>query len=335
MLVLSDTDVQRAAIGTGEAIRLVEDTFRLAGTAAVECPSRLELGTAGLRRFHGLAAAVPGHRAVGMRWIAEYPGNRDRRGVPDTTSTLILNDPDTGEPLCVMDGSWHSSTRTAAVTAVAARHLARPDARVLGLIGAGTLARAVLPTLLAVCPGLARVQVFARTESSRRRYCEDMASTFPRELVPVGSAREATSDADIIVSSTVAPPAPFLVAAWLAPGALVAPLEGIAAWETRLLWLVDKLVVDHGPQAASTLRAQRPCEDLPAPYADLGEVVTGKKPGRQTDAERIVTLATGHAATDMVLARAIYDNALTRGLGVRLALRGVPSSRPAPGEMQS
>jgi ornithine cyclodeaminase/alanine dehydrogenase-like protein (mu-crystallin family) len=64
-------------------------------------------------------------------------------------------------------------------------------------------------------------------------------------------------------------------------------------------------------------------------------VVTGKKPGRQTDAERIVTLATGHAATDMVLARAIYDNALTRGLGVRLALRGVPSSRPAPGEMQS
>jgi ornithine cyclodeaminase/alanine dehydrogenase-like protein (mu-crystallin family) len=75
---------------------------------------------------------------------------------------------------------------------------------------------------------------------------------------------------------------------------------------------------------------QRPRDDLPAPYADLGEVVVGKKPGRQTETERIVTLATGHAAADMVLARAIYDNALTRGLGDRLALRDLPSSPSAP-----
>lgn len=322
MLVLSHTDVLQAGGDIGEVIRLVEDSFRLAGSGAVECPSRLELAPGGSRRFHGLAAVVPAYRAVGMRWIAEYPGNRDRCGIPDTTSTLILNDPDTGEPVCVMDGSWFTSMRTAAVTAVAARHLARSDARVLGLIGAGTLARAMLPTLLTVCPGLERVQVFARAESSRRRYCEDMASMFPGELVPVGSAREATIQADIVVSSTVDPPAPFLVAEWLAPGVMTAPLEGIAAWETRLLWLADKFVVDHRPQAASTLRAQRPDEDLPAPYADLGEVVARKKPGRETHAERIVTLATGHAAADVVLARAIYGAALKRGLGTRVALRG-------------
>ena len=152
MLVLSQTEVLQAGVDIHEAIRLVEDTFRLAGGGAVECPSRLELAPGGSRRFHGLAAVVPAHRAIGLRWIAEYPGNQDRCGVPDTTSTLILNDPDTGEAVCVMDGSWFSWIRTAAVTAVAARHLARPDARVLGLIGAGSLARAVLPALLAVCP---------------------------------------------------------------------------------------------------------------------------------------------------------------------------------------
>jgi alanine dehydrogenase len=331
MLVLSHTDVLQAGLDVVEVIRLVEDTFRLAGSGAVECPSRLELAPGGSRRFHGLAAAVPAHHAVGMRWIAEYPGNRERCGIPDTTSTLILNNPDTGEPVCVMDGSWFSSTRTAAVTAVAARHLARPDARILGLIGAGTLARAMLPALQAVCPGLERVQVFARAESSRHRYCEEMASTFPGELLPVGSAREATIQADIVVSSTVDPPAPFLCAQWLAPGVMVAPLEGIAAWETRLLWVADKFVVDHRPQAASTLRAQRPGDDLPEPYADLGEVVAHKKPGREAPAERIVTLATGHAAADVVLARVVHGNALKRGLGTRLALRGAMPSAPARG----
>jgi ornithine cyclodeaminase/alanine dehydrogenase-like protein (mu-crystallin family) len=325
MLFLSHTDVLRVGLDIHEAIRLVEDTFRLAGGGEVECPSRLELELGNSRRFHGLAASVPKYRAVGLRWIAEYPGNREAFQVPDTISTLFLNDPDTGQPACVMDGSWFSSTRTAAVTAVAARHLARPDARILGLIGAGTLARAMLPALLAVCPGLERVRVFTRSETSRRRYCEDMASAFPGELAPVVSAREATIQADIVVSSTVDPPAPFLMAEWFAPGTMVAPLEGIAAWETRLLWLADKFVVDHRPQAFATIRAQRPNEDPPTPYADLGEVVAGKKPGREALNERIVVLATGHAAADVVLGRAIFAEALKRGLGTTLALRGATS----------
>jgi ornithine cyclodeaminase/alanine dehydrogenase-like protein (mu-crystallin family) len=98
MLVLSHTEVLQAGTDIHEAIRLVEDAFRLAGRGDVECPSRLELAPASSRLFHGLAASVPAHNAVGIRWIAEYPGNREAFGVPDTTSTLILNDPDTERP---------------------------------------------------------------------------------------------------------------------------------------------------------------------------------------------------------------------------------------------
>jgi ornithine cyclodeaminase/alanine dehydrogenase-like protein (mu-crystallin family) len=319
-LYLSQADVVAAGLGLREVIDLVEDTFRLRGRGEVECPPKTALHPSPGTFFHAMPACVPAHQAVGVKWIGYYPGNVEARGVPDSAGVLLLNSLETGQPECIMDGMWLSYTRTAAVTAVAARHLARPDARVLGLIGAGGLARTHLRALREVLPRLDQVLVFARRESSRRGYCEEMAAEFPGELVPVGSAREAVAGADLVVSSTTKPEAPFLLAAWVRPGALIAPLEGIAAWETAVLTTADKFLVDDTRQALGMLRARRPEAAIPEPYAELGDVVVGRTAGRTSPAERIVSINTGYAATDVTVGRAVYLRAVEKGLGTRLPL---------------
>jgi ornithine cyclodeaminase/alanine dehydrogenase-like protein (mu-crystallin family) len=319
-LYLSQADVVAAGLGMREIIGLVEETFRLKGLGQVDCPPKTALHPSPGSFFHAMPACVPAHGAVGVKWIGYYPGNTATHGVPDSAGILILNSLETGQPDCIMDGIWLSYTRTAAVTAVAARHLARPDARVLGLIGAGGLARTHLRALREVLPRLDRVLVYARREASRRGYCEEMAPEFPGALVPVGSAREAVAEADLIVSSTTKPEAPFLRAAWVKPGTLVAPLEGIAAWETAVLTAADKFLVDETRQGLLMIRARRPDAIIPEPYAELGDVLAGRKPGRQTPDERIVSINTGYAATDVTVGRAVYLRALDKGLGTRLPL---------------
>jgi ornithine cyclodeaminase/alanine dehydrogenase-like protein (mu-crystallin family) len=319
-LYLSQADVVAVGLGVREVIGIVEETFRLKGRGEVECPPKTALHPAPGNFFHAMPACVPAHGAVGVKWIGYYPGNAEARGVPDSAGVLILNSLETGQPDCIMDGMWLSYTRTAAVTAVAARHLARPDARVLGLIGAGGLARTHLHALREVLPRLDRVLVFARRESSRRGYCEEMGPAFPGELVPVGSAREAVAQADVVVSSTTKPDAPFLRAEWVKPGALVTPLEGIAAWESAVLTAADRFLVDETRQAMLMIRARRSDAEIPEPYAELGDVVVGRKVGRAGPAERIVSINTGYAATDVTVGRAVYLRAVEKGLGTRLPL---------------
>lgn len=319
-LYLSQADVVAAGLGLREMIDIVEDTFRLKGRGEVDCPPKTALHPGPGSFFHAMPACVPAHRAVGVKWIGYYPGNVEARGVPDSAGVLILNSLETGQPDCIMDGMWLSYTRTAAVTAVAAKYLARPDARVLGLIGAGGLARTHLRALREVLPRLDRVLVFARRESSRRGYCDEMAHDFPGTLVPVGSAEEAVTDADLVVSSTTKPEAPFLRAGWLKPGVLVTPLEGIAAWETAVLTAADKFLVDDARQALLMMRARRPEAEIPEPYAELGDVVVRRKAGRASATERIVSINSGYAATDVTVGRAVYLRAVDKGLGTRLPL---------------
>jgi ornithine cyclodeaminase/alanine dehydrogenase-like protein (mu-crystallin family) len=319
-LYLAQADVVAAGLSQREVLDIVEDTFRLKGRGEVDCPPKAALHPGSDAFFHAMPACVPAHGAVGVKWIGYYPGNVEARGVPDSAGVLILNSLDTGQPECIMDGIWLSYTRTAAVTAVAAKYLARPDARTLGLIGAGGLARTHLRALRDVLPRLDHVLVFARRETSRRGYCEEMAREFPGELVPVGSAREAVAGADVVVSSTTNPEAPFLRAEWVRPGTLIAPLEGIAAWEVAVLAAADKFLVDETRQAMLMMRAGRPDAEIPEPYAELADVVVGRRAGRVSPAERIVSVNNGYAATDVTVGRAVYLRAVEKGLGRRLPL---------------
>lgn len=319
-LYLSQAEVVRAGLTLAEVIAIVEETLRLKAEGQVACPPKIPLHPRPGAFFHAMPACVPSRGAVGIKWVGYFPGNLEARGVPDSAGILVLSSLETGQPECIMDGMWLSYARTAAATAVAAKYLARRDARTLGLVGAGGLGRSCLRALREVCPRLERVLVFARRDSSRREFCDEMAKEFAGALVPVTSAQAAVAEAEIVVSSTSQPQTPFLEAAWVGSGALIAPLEAIAAWETEVLRVVHKFVVDDTGQAMERVRTQRPGEAIPEPYAELGDIVVGRRPGRETEAERIFALNSGYAATDVTVGRAVYLRALAMGLGTRLAL---------------
>ncbi|HXI04634.1 MAG TPA: hypothetical protein VNI57_15775, partial [Candidatus Saccharimonadales bacterium] len=127
ILYLSRADVEAAAVGMPEIIERVEAAFREKGEGRAEMPPKpgIHPGAPGEDNFiHAMPALLPRMGAAGIKWVSGFPGNRDR-GLPYITGLLILNDPETGLPRAVIDASWITAMRTAAATAVAARHLAR------------------------------------------------------------------------------------------------------------------------------------------------------------------------------------------------------------------
>ena len=137
LLYLSRADVVATGLGMADVIEALEVAFREKGEGRVEMPPKPGIHPINEDNFiHAMPAYIPGMGSAGVKWVAGYPENY-RRGLPYITGLLILNDPETGLPLSVMDCVWITAMRTGAATAVAARRLARPDSATVGILGAG------------------------------------------------------------------------------------------------------------------------------------------------------------------------------------------------------
>ncbi len=321
VLYLSQPDIISLDIGMREIIAIVEEALREHGEGRVEMPPKPGIHPLPGTFIHAMPAHLPRLKAAGMKWIACFPDNV-RRGMEQTTGVLVLNDPETGVPLAIMDAAWITAWRTAAVTAIGARRLARADSSVLGVIGAGVQGRTNLVALTETLPGLRRVKVTDMRPEAVSAYLEDMGGRFPHlSIEPVKSAEEAVRGSDVIVTATMFYLAsPLVQADWLSSGAFAAPLEADYAWEPAAVNLVDKFVTDDVEQ--TKYFAAHGCfpEGMPPLYAELGEIVCGKKPGRERDEERIMSMCLGMALEDVAVGRHLYDVAKERGVGMELPL---------------
>jgi ornithine cyclodeaminase len=280
-----------------------------------------------LGRIMAMPAWVGGEWDVaGMKWIPSVPANL-ARGLPRATAIVLLSDRETGLPLAVMDGTVISAMRTGAVTGVAIRHLARPDVRTAGLLGAGVLMRTQLMALAATRPGLEVARLYDPDRARAERLAAELAPALPFPLVVAGCEREACAGADVIVPATLATE-PTIAKEWLPAGCLVVLVSSLDGPED-LHEVTDLLVVDdrehEGTADTRYLRRLRDARIAAADDAvDLAEVVAGRHPGRTSPTQRIVCSPVGLGMDDVVTAAYVLRNARARGLGTTLRLRDEP-----------
>lgn len=321
VVVLGERDIAGVAPGRPEIIDIVERTYRAAAAGAAEVPTKIGVHPDHPASFcHAMPAWVEAERALGMKWISSYPGNM-ARGLPDSTGVIVLNDPDSGLPVAIMAGMWITYTRTGACAAVAARHLAPPGARRLGLIGCGGLGKWSLRMLSEVLPGLAEVRVASRSRESCERFCSTMAAEGPWQLVPVDRNEDAVRECDVIVSSVPKPGRPEALEAWWSRGALAIPLDITKCWDNAAFERADLLVSDGYEALVRTAARTRLSLALPEErLVRLEHVVSGRAPGRRSPGEHIIAVPTGVASVDMTLSWEIFRRARAAGLGTKISL---------------
>ena len=319
LLYLSSKDLDALDFSMRECIDITEETLCQHSLGKVELPPKAGIHPTPQSFLHGMAAQVSDMKAMGMKWISYFPGNR-QRGLEDSSGILILNDTDSGLPLAIMEGMWITYARTTALSAVAVKHLARAHSRTVAFIGAGGLARWTLLALKEVLTDLDTVKVFARREVSRHNFCEEMSQKVACNFVPSGNCQEALEDADVIVSTTPQPLEPVLLGQWWARGSTAVALDMIAAWDNNALSSADKLLADDWSYFKNWIPQKRPDLLLPNFYGELGDVVGGKKPGRVDQDERIMLLSCGLGSTDVTVAKRIYQLAKEKERGQWLDL---------------
>ncbi|MFQ5898709.1 MAG: ornithine cyclodeaminase family protein [Candidatus Methylomirabilia bacterium] len=323
MLVLSRRDLARL-LTPAEVIPAVESAFRQYASGSFRMLPRQ-----GTVLPDGLLLVMPSalleSRALGSKLITVYHRNRER-GLPTLYASYLLLELDTGAPLALMEGGFLTGIRTGAVSALAARVLARRESRVVACFGAGFQAGLQLRSL-AVVLTLGRVLVVGRTPERARAFSESMAEQLgvPVELAP--SAREAVDQADLVTCATTSP-TPLFEGKDLRPGTHI---DAVGAFrpETRE---VDTETVKRARVFVDTYAgAQAEAGDLLIPIqegaitlghvtAELAELVTGARPGRTSREEITLFKSVGFALEDAVTARLAYDRALAARIGRRISL---------------
>jgi ornithine cyclodeaminase len=327
---LNGADVARLALTDDEILAAVEGGLRAQGEGRTVIEPRVHLapghddaGNAIDGHFNVLRGYVAPLGYAGVKIVGDYVDNY-RRELPSEMGLLNLFDPRTGQPLAVIDAAGLTDMRTGAVTAIGASHLARRDSKVLGHIGArGTAYWNV--RLLDRLFHFDEIRVHSRRPESREAFAARLAADLGKPVRATGDWESCVRDADIVVeASRLVKPEPMLKTRWIKPSALVVPYGTMSAVELDLTDIMSKVVVDDWGQCASgqlgALRAHVNAGKLTAQtlHAELGEIVAGRKPGRERDDETILLWHRGLSLSDIALGAAMLDKARRLGIGQTL-----------------
>jgi len=324
ILYLSNQDVKKD-LDLGRAIQITEQALRDHSEGRVIWSTPEDLA---IKPEHGWQSWVTGcalttEPVAGfrIRSIKAAGGSRDPSRPPEgPRRILILSDREGGEICAIMDEDWCHAVRTAAAATVACRLLARKDAVTMAMLGAGDTARAAVPVMAKAFP-LKEIRVTSRTPESRQNYAREIGKEYDLPIRPVESTEKALKGADLVVSATTTS-TPFVRDSWLTEGVTVYSIGKHQELESDVYKKVDKFVVDSWEHCKNKSDLQRMLrekflseKDL---YAELPEVLSGKKAGRQSDRERIFIRAIGLVNQDIAMADHIYRAALENGIGTQL-----------------
>jgi ornithine cyclodeaminase len=327
---LNGPDVAALALTDDEILGSVEAGLAAQGNGRTVIEPRMHLvpgrdgGGAPIRgHFNVLRGYVAPLHLAGVKVVSDYVDNY-HRGLPSEMGLLNLFDPQTGQPVAIIDASGLTDMRTGAVTAIGAKHLARKDSRILGHIGArGTAYWNV--RLLDRLFDFAEIRVHSRRPESRDAFVARLAQDLGKSVVATTDWRSCVEGADIVVeASRLEQPAPMLKTGWIKPSAFVVPYGTMSAVELTLTDIMDKLVVDDWGQCKAgqfgSLRAHVEAGKLSEAtlYAELGEIVAGLKPGREHDGETILLWHRGLSLSDIALGAAMLEKAARLGVGQTL-----------------
>jgi len=321
-LWLTRQDVE-SVLTMEDAIAVVEEAFRQLALGDAVLPQRVGIR---LPKYGGGGAAMPAYvggevDGLGLKVVTLFSGNPAKHGLPAVMATMMLLDPRTGELLAVMEAGFLTAMRTGAVSGVATRYLARPDADTVTIFGAGVQARAQLTAVCAVRP-IARVYVVDLVPEAAQHFAGEMTEMLNVPVEPAGDVRIAVKAADVVVTATTARE-PLFDGNWLSLGT---HLNGIGSHSPGARELDTTAIQRAKVVADQTTACLAEAGDLIIPiqegaiteahiHAQLGEVVAGLKTGRETDEEITLFKSVGLAIQDVAVAVLVLEKARVAGVG--------------------
>jgi ornithine cyclodeaminase/alanine dehydrogenase-like protein (mu-crystallin family) len=316
-LYLSRKDVSDVNLNMAEIIRLLEVAFNEKGSGRVEMPPKPGIHTQPDAFIHAMPAYIPALHSAGIKWVSGYPANQ-QKDLPYISGLLILNDDETGIPYAVMDCTWITAYRTGAATGLSAKYLARPESRVAGILACGVQGRTNLEALAVHFP-LARVYAYDINPKVQQTYIREMSARLGIEIVGVDHPRQAVEGSDLVVTSgpILKHPTPTIQKDWLQPGGFASAVDFDSYWSPEAMAQMDRISTDDHAQFNYYKEAGY-FQHTPEPASDLGELVSGLKPGRQVSSERTMAINLGLALDDMAVAPEIYRRAREIKLGTWL-----------------
>ena len=303
---------------------VVENAFWEHGLGKVQMPPKVYLD---FKAHNGDLRTMPGYLEnmdiAGVKLVNVHPDN-PKIGLPTVMALMVLNSTKTGAPLAVMDGTTLTDLRTGAAGGVAAKYLSREESRVVGLIGLGRQARTQLRAIMEV-RDIQKVKIFDRSKESTVSFIEDMEKEMGVEIESEPNAHE-VCDCDILVTTTPVK-SPVVKAGWIREGTHINAIGADAAGKEELDPMILKnanVIVDAILQASHSGEVNVPISNgifsVNEIYAELGQVVSGIKQGRENDSDITVFDSTGLAIQDVVTADLAYQRALERKVGLELEL---------------
>jgi len=304
----------RAVLTISDALEAVESIFRAYGEGKVQMPPKpyLSFEKGDLRCMPAYAPALG---LASVKNVNVHPGNAD---LPTVMATITLFDPESGFPVAIMDGAYLTAMRTAAAAGVATRYLARSDSEVLGFVGAGRQAQTQLDAMMAVLPDVERVLFYDIDADSARALARRAEDTYGVSAAS-HDLRQTVSSADVLTTTTPVR-SPIVDADAVRPGTHINAIGGDAPGKQELdpaILQAAKLVVDNWEQASHggeiNVALSEGLIGRGDVYADIGQIVVGARPARETDEEITVFDSTGLAAQDLACAAHVYRRLVVEG----------------------
>lgn len=308
ILHISRKTVEEACADLGGLRQAVRHAFAgfKSGEAKALPKANLDLGIGHF--FQAMVAADTRTDLAAVKWVAVAPVD----GSTAIRSHIMLSRRSTGELLATIEADPITAARTAAMSAIAAQHLARPDSASIAFIGCGTQARSHLAALADVLPGLSRVTAYSRRLETAEAFAA-AARHVRFEAKAVDDPRGAIEGADVVVSSVSIGGLvqPFVDAAWLAPGAFVAAVDLARAWHPAGFHHFDVVATDERQQSQQLIEKGR----MPFAWtfdADLSDFAQSQASFRGSPSQRTLFVFAGHALADLAVAGFVYDHARKR-----------------------
>lgn len=336
ILFLSQEDVLASGgLDMSLAVPTMEEVFNLHYKKDYVLPQKcvLRWGDIHSENVKGRINAMPGSiggqiQATGIKWISSSPQNPMRNGLPRASAVIVLNDPETLVPIAIMDGTVISAARTGANTGVAAKYLAKKNSKSLGLVGAGVQNRTQLLAVDYAFPQIETIKIYDINPDRAKVFATEMSKQIGKEILISSSAREAVMATDIFITATVTKE-PIIKPDWIEPGVFYSHV-GSHECEFETILKMDKRIVDdweeikHRGVESLAIMFSTGMITNEAITAELGEIVSGFKPGRENDTETIYLNTVGMGIEDVALAQKIYLRAQENGLGKKIKLWETP-----------
>lgn len=322
ILYLTKKDCIQTEITNLEVIQYVEEALRIHGKKELDMPAKIGIHPLEDSFMHAMPAYIPEQTACGMKWASGFPDNRKKYGLPQISALVILNDHQSGLPVAIMDGTWITTVRTAAVTAVGVKCLGNKNSETFGMIGCGELGKKHIELIQLVLPNLKEVYIFDRNHEAMNQLITEIQPKINATIKKASSLEELVKSSSIITSATVitATPQPQIRDEWIMKGHTLFLCDLHTLYEHQTINRGDKYFVDSLEQNNLFYQYGYYPDGLPAINGELGEVVAGLKVGRQNQDELIINNNIGMAVEDIVLGKRVFERALAHHIGQKLPL---------------